>query len=208
MIENEKISIIVLGLILTLCMVGVSSATIIELPLDLMGVYNITEGREVYFDLGYEFTDIYSVYMDWQGEITGCLMADIRNPEISFSSLVALSAWFEEDPIIGYAAVEGGYDYPNPTRFDAKSDGHLFRNYTWEGFYDGKGRVSVGYSAPGGNLWLDIVESGPITLDSIKIVVDGNIVPEPVTVIFLALGALRFKHVRFNYQRKEYEHVG
>lgn len=168
-----------------------SQATLIECPLDLAGSYDITEGRDEYFDFGYEFTDIYNVYMDWQGSISACYYEDIREPGILYPSAVSLSAWFGENPIIGHASVEGGYDPPppTPTLFDEKSDGHLFRDYTWESFYDGKGRVAIGYSAPGGNLWHRIVETTPITVDSVKIVIEGEVVPEPMTFMFLVFGA-------------------
>jgi len=193
-----KKGIIAILMIVSICLNKSIKATIIECPLDLAGEYDITESRAIYFDLGYVFTDISHVYMDWQGEINACLAEDIRNPGILFPLSVALSAWFEEDPIIGYAAVEGGYDYPNPTKFDVKSEGHLFWDYTWAGFYDGKGKVSIGYSAPGGSFWLNIVETNPIVLDSVKIVVDGNIVPEPMAIYLLATGMLGLRLRRRN----------
>jgi len=57
--------VMVAGIIAWLGMVSVSSATIVDLPLDCAGTYNTDNpGWQTTFDLGVEFTEITHVFIE------------------------------------------------------------------------------------------------------------------------------------------------
>ena len=173
------------GIIAWLGISGVSSATIVELPLDCAGTYSLNDLWETDFDLGVEFTKV-SVSIDWSGEITAGRAVFSSNPNDPFPVDVGILADFGRNPTFRYTEVTGGKQtYPNPEPFDTTSLVKLHLSSTWSDIYDGKGNVKIYYTQP--SLFDGyIVEPGTVVLSNAKLIFNGTQVPEPSTLIILS----------------------
>ena len=183
--------------VLVLLTVSNVRATIVELPLDCAGIYKPgNPGWEMDFDLGVEFTDIAHVYIDWEGEITGGKTVKHSNDD-PVPEDVGITAILGDYPSWRVNTVWGGAStYPNPEYFCVRSElleGSMFWTELLEGkvslrvFYDQK-LLFVGY----------YVEAGTVTLNDATLFVDGDVVPEPVTILLLAMGTLSLRLRRRN----------
>jgi hypothetical protein len=167
-------------------------AAIIELPLAAEGRYDVnTPDWEMDFDLGVTFTDISHVYIDWSGEIMAGLAVDPMRPGPQpFPLDVGISAYLGANPWPRLAAVYGGEaTYPEPEGFDVQSEFGLPGETTWSDLLDGQGTIVIDHAILGGP-YLVYVEFGFVVLNEATLVVEGTPVPEPATIIFLALGML------------------
>jgi hypothetical protein len=161
-------------------------ATIIELPLECEGEYLFHETWTASFDVGVEFAEISSIYMDWSGEITasqGMLFP------IAFQFVASL---YESDPYNYYARayVAGGVPtYPNPEPFDLASQ---FDADYWIKLLDGQSNIEIWF---GDTIHLldSVVSAGTGRLDSATLVIEGTVIPEPCTLCLFALGAVLLK---------------
>ena len=168
----------------------------IELPLDCAGTYPGTSWS-VDFDLGVEFTDISHVYIDWSGEITAAKAVYSNNPNDPFPIDVGIHAHIGNPPNWKHTEYWGGVStYPNPQAFDIKSE-FIYGKMPWSEIYDGKGIITIYYTQP---IIMDgyIVELGSVTLNNATLIIDGTLVPEPMTVLFLAMGTLGLRLRRRN----------
>ena len=176
--------------VLVLCWAGNVRATIVELPLDCAGTYCIGYSWEADFDLGVEFTDISSVSIEWSGEITGGRSVYTSNPNDPFPVDVGLLAHFGKNPMTRSVKITGGaISYPDPEPFNCISDVTLYGNTTWSDLLDGKGHIKMYYI---NSVIIDgySIEYGSVLINNATLIVDGTLVPEPATIIFLALGAV------------------
>jgi len=177
--------ILILALILGLSVSA--GATIIEYPLDCAGTYTAS-GWVSDFNLGVEFTDIAHVYIDWQGEITAARAVNYSNPNDPFPIDVGIHAHIGTVPNWKHTEYWGGEStYPNAQTFDVKSE-FIYGKMLWSELFDGKGEITIYYTSPS-LLYGYVVEHGFVTLNDAKLIVDGTLVPEPVTIILLAIGA-------------------
>ncbi|NIP24612.1 MAG: PEP-CTERM sorting domain-containing protein [Phycisphaerae bacterium] len=83
----------------------------------------------------------------------------------------------------------GEATYPEPESFDLQSEFGLPGSTTWSDLLDGQGKIAIDYAVLGGP-YVIYVESGFIDLSSAILIVEGTPVPEPATVILLALGVI------------------
>jgi len=179
--------------VLVLGFAGISDADIVELDLFSIGCPTEFDWDSSYwqedFDLGVEFVDIDSVYIDWSGEITAGLAVLDDNPDEPFPLDVAISAYLDIPIDAGTSVWGGGGTYPEPEPFDCQSDFELFGLGTWSGLLDGQATIWLYYEGLiiiGGRY----IESGSIVLDRATLRVEGVIVPEPATMWFLVIGGI------------------
>ena len=101
---------------------------------------------------------------------------------------VGIYASLGANPYPRHATLSGGEaTYPNPQVFDLRSEFELIGS-SWSDLLDGQGRIRViTTNAMIGGYYVDF---GSIVLNEATMVVEGTIVPEPGTIIFLALGIL------------------
>lgn len=180
---------------------GLTRADIVELDLFSIGCPTEFDFNSPYwtsdFELGVAFTEISSVYIDWSGEITAGLATYYGYPDEPFPKEVGVYASLGFNPSLRRTEVWGGEaSYPAPELFDCLSKIGPSGTENWSDLLDGQGTITVGYTEL---IMLNgyYVESGLVTLSSATLVVDGVIVPEPVTILLLAMGAfgLRAKYL-------------
>ena len=173
--------------------VNLANAAVIELPLACAGDYDSnTPDWTTDFDLGVSFTEITNVYIDWSGEITGGLVTRIRDPEPSPAD-VLIHASLGSNPTPRYANVWGGEaTYPAPELFGGVSQFELSGSDSWSDLLDGQGTILIKYQEL---IIIDgsYVEFGSVTLDQATLIVQGTLVPEPMTLCFLAMGVLALR---------------
>ncbi len=166
-------------------------AAIVELPLTCEGRYDFNSPYwTTDFGLGVTFTEISHVYIDWSGEITAGLAVDPMRPGPQpFPEDVGLSAGLGRAPFWRHTGFYGGAAlYPEPEVFDFKSEFEL-GSMPWSELFDGQCRIEINYVAVIGP-YLTFVESGFVDLSSATLVVEGTPVPEPATILLLALGII------------------
>ena len=165
-----------------------ANAVIIELPLECEGEYGFHDTWITAFDLGVEFTEISSIYIDWSGEIT----AFQGMYGIYASQFVA--SLYESEPhnYFARAYMAGGTTtYPNSEPFDLQSQ---FTD-DWTMLLDGQSNIKIWFGDtihPLGS----VVSAGTGRLDSATLIIEGTIIPEPVTVSLLALGIVLLRRRR------------
>ena len=173
--------------ILVLLTAGNVRATIIELPLDCAGTYSFNDLWAINFDLGVEFTDIAHVYIDWEGEITAGLAIRYDNPEVTFPMNVGLTAVIERPFPWRHTTIwKGESTYPDSEPFDVRSE-FIYGTMPWSELYDGKAELRIGYIQV---LMMngEYIEPGLISLNNANLVIDGTMIPEPVTITLLSMG--------------------
>ncbi|MHC4665821.1 MAG: PEP-CTERM sorting domain-containing protein [Planctomycetota bacterium] len=172
--------------LLALCCVA--RADILELPLNCPGVYDSnTPAWTSDFDLGATFTEISHVYIDWAGEITAGLAIIYDNSSDPVPKEVGIGASLGANPYLRAVSIWGGEGtYPDPEAFDSVSEFELVGGSTWSDLIDGRGSITIEYEEliiPG-----SYIEHGSVDLTSATLVVDGTVVPEPATLLLLAIG--------------------
>ena len=184
--------------VLVLLGAGNVRATIIELPLDCAGTYNRSNyDWEIYFDCGVEFTQISHVYIDWEGDMTAALVEFSDNPNNPVPVDVGITAIIGQQPPWRYTYVlRGKSTYPNPENFDIVSE-FAKGTMSWSELYDGRGSIRITYSEEAYLNGIYII-GGTVNLDNAKLIIEGDVVPEPITVLFLMIGTfgLRFRRIK------------
>jgi hypothetical protein len=165
-------------------------AELVELPLDCAGTYDIDNPYWTSdFDLGVTFTEIFHVYIDWAGELTGGLATPFPGPGDPFPIDAGALASLGSNPYFRSADVWGGEaTYPDPEAFDLILEFQLPGPSTWSDLLDGAGTITIEYDEL--NITGSYVEHGTLLLNEATLLVDGTVVPEPVTLLFLGIGAL------------------
>ena len=174
--------------VLVLLTTGNVRATIIELPLDCAGTYSLNDTWSTEFDLGVEFTDIAHVYINWEGEFSGAKVKYFNTEPVSESPIdVVLTSLIGNYEVNRQVSIWGGkLSYPTPQIFNLCSE-YIIGNMEWLELFDGKNNVIIDFELlfTSGNY----IEYGFVEINNAKLVVDGNLVPEPVTILLLAFGA-------------------
>jgi len=177
-----------------------ANGDIVELPLSAAGVYTSGSLWTTDFDFGITFTSISNVYIDWSGEITAGQAVRDSNPTELFPLDVGIKSYLEP-PINAGTTVWGGQEtYPTPESFDVLSEFQLSGAGSWSGLLDGQGTIWVYYMElimVAGHY----VQHGSITIDNASLVIDGTPVPEPVSVLFLAVGLIGVRLSRYKNSR-------
>ncbi len=184
--------IVAISVLVVLFGITGADADIVELPLAAEGRYDVNSPHwEMDFDLGVTFTEISYVYIDWSGKIMAGLAVDPMRPGPQpFPLDVGISSYLGANPWARLAAVYGGEaTYPEPEGFDLQSEFGLPGANIWSDLLDGQGTIEIGHAVLGGP-YLAYVEFGFVVLNEATLVVEGTPVPEPATIIFLALGVL------------------
>lgn len=178
--------------VLILSFFGIARADIVELDLFSIGCPTEFDHDSPYwqtdFDMGTSFIEISHVYMDWSGEITAGLATDPTKPGPQpFPLDVGIYASLTYPRITDVWGGEA--TYPKPESFDCLSE---IQAMSWSDLLDGKGIISLGYEELVGP-YLTYVEHGSISLDRVILRVDGVIVPEPTTLLFLMIGMISIR---------------
>jgi hypothetical protein len=172
---------------------SLASADIVEIDLFELSCQQVYDFNSPYwtadFDLGIKFLEISNVYIDWAGEITAGLAVNpwVPGPQ-PFPFDEGIGASLGGEPYARRATISGGEaTYPEPEVFDCLSEFQLLGTTTWTDLLDGRGTIIIGYeglaSSVGG-----VIEHGFVVLNEASMVIEGTIVPEPATFLFLVLG--------------------
>jgi hypothetical protein len=169
-------------------------ADTVELDLFSIGCQHTYDINSQYwqtnFDLGVAFTQISHVYMDWSGGITAGLAIDYDNPNEPFPLDVGIGATLWSSPSWRHISIyDGEATYPSPEIFDRLSE-FVDGSMPWSELFDGQGTIAMGYEELVSGFEWEYVEHGSIALDSATLIVEGTIVPEPATILFLAAGII------------------
>jgi hypothetical protein len=179
---------------------GVAGADIVELDLFSLGCpTNFDSNSHSWsseFDLGVQFSEITSVYIDWSGEITAGLAVEVDNPDDPFPIDVGVfsSLGIPFDGHLTDALWGGEETYPAPESFSCLSE-FLNGSDPFSYLYDGQSVITIDYTEKIFWFGSDIIyiEHGSVVLNSAKLVVEGTIIPEPSTIVFLGFGILGIK---------------
>ena len=146
------------------------------------------------FDLGVTFTEISNVYIDWSGEITAGLAVHNDDPcGVPFPLDVGIYASLGFNPSVRRTEIRKGAEtYPDAATFDELSQFELSGSTTWSDLLDGQGTITIGYTEP---IMLDdtYVEHGLVVLNDASLLVEGVVVPEVSTLLFLGMGGLALR---------------
>ena len=171
-----------------------ANATIIEISLDSAGQYDSQDTWSSSFDFGVSFSQINDIYIDGSGQVVAGEMLS-GSPMVS----VFTATLYESDPYsyFGQAYVYGGETtYPTPEPFNVQSS---FTDEGWAEFYDGQGNIEILLSHPG---YVGTMLTPPTgQIDSAKLVIDGIIVPEPMSLVLFGVGSL------FVFQKRKRHNV-
>jgi hypothetical protein len=197
--KTQSITIIA---VMVLGLAGTSEAVIVELDLLSLGCpteFNLGTSWQTDFDLGVSFTEITNVYMDWSGGITAGLAIYHDHPDEPFPLDVGLFAFLGSNPSPRVADVWGGQvTHPEAEPFDSLSEFELLGTTTWSDLLDGQGWIGIGYTEAI-MLFGEYIQPGSIDLSGATLAVEGTVVPEPATLLFLGIGAISLfvkKHIR------------
>ncbi len=187
--KNERKAIIVT--VLVCVFITLAYADTVQLDLFSVGCPSLFDTNNSWssgIDLGVQFSQIDSVYMDWAGEITAGLAIYYDDPNNPFPMDVSIAASLGSNPWPRATKVWGGEEtYPEPEPFSSLSEFSLLSGSSWSDLLDGQGTITIGYGKAimtNGNY----IEDGFVTLTDATLVVDGIIVPEPSTVLLLTAG--------------------
>ncbi|MBN1392691.1 MAG: PEP-CTERM sorting domain-containing protein [Sedimentisphaerales bacterium] len=167
---------------------GAAWGDTVELNLFSLGCPAVLDFNSPYwqtnFDLGVTFSDISHVYIDWSGEITAGLAIRYTDPCNPFPLEVGIYAGFSS-PFRHAEAWGGEQTYPVPEPFDSISE---IKPSNWSDLLDGQGTIIIQYEEIG-MLNGRYIESGLVMLSDATLIVEGTVIPEPATILFLSLGA-------------------
>ena len=135
--------------------------------------------------------------IDWSGEITaGLAVFDFGDPQNPVPEDIGISAVLGKYPSWRHTAILGGKStYPNSEPFDIRLE-FMYGPMPLSELYDGKGEIRISYSAiifPG-----YFVDPGSFTLNNVKLVIEGNVIPEPATILLLSMGLMGMRLRRKN----------
>ncbi len=178
----RKVILLMIVVILFMHAMPAQSA-IIEVPLACDGEYVLSDTWTTDFNLDTSFTDITNVYISWSGDITASqgMLGVVPNQFVA--------SLYELDPhdYFSRAYVMGGVDsYPDAKPFDLDS---VFGDDDWSLLLDGQCSIEIWFGGTfqplgsGGN-------DGTGTLSPATLVIEGNIVPEPASILLVSLGIL------------------
>jgi len=180
------------GVILLVLSAG-ATGEVVSLPLNCSGFYDINTPAWTYdFDLGVTFSDITNVSIDWSGEITAGLAVQL-NPQTfepigdPFPNRAGVYSSFYL-PFRSNKVLGGAITYPNSESFDTLSE---ISGIDWSDLLDGQGNINIGFTYYGSgviSLYTGWLEFGNVNLNDATLLVEGTIVPEPATLLFLSLG--------------------
>lgn len=160
-----------------------SQGAIFEVPLACEGEYVLSDTWNTDFNLGTSFTEITNVYISWSGEITA------SQDWLFVVAYQFVASLYELDPHDYYsrAYVAGGVDtYPDAEPFNLES---VFGDDDWSLLLDGQSSIEISFwdtIHPLGSSGND----GTGTLNPATLVIEGNVVPEPGTVLLFGIGGL------------------
>jgi hypothetical protein len=186
--KNERKAVI--AAVFFLVFIPLAYAETVQLDLFSVGCPSLFDPNHYWssdIDLGVQFSQIDSVYIDWAGEITGGLAVDYNDPENPYPMDVKIGSYFESAPDWRHVSVWGGsLTYPNPEPFDNLSE-FIYGSMPWSELYDGQVKISIEY---GRAIMLNgtYVEDGFVTLTDATLEVEGTVVPEPSTILLLTAG--------------------
>jgi hypothetical protein len=202
-----RTSLLIILTVVILIIAGSAQADIVELDLLSLGCpteFNVfVDLWQADFDLGVTFSSIDHVYMRWSGEVTAglALNTDMFGNPIGdpFNFDTGVSVNLGSTPNWYIAEILDGSDtYPNPKLFQIFSE---FEPANWSNLLNGRGTVIVSYSC---NLdvvipeMLRVIEFGSASLNEATLVFEGDIIPEPATILLLGMGilAVRLRNVK------------
>ena len=193
--KDKKYKILlIIGFVLILGQINTSKATIIEYPLDCAGTYDRDNDIwEKNFDIGTEFTYISHVYIDWEFDIIGA-KAVYDDPENPVPKDVIIAVAVGIQPNWKHQYISGGAStYPVSESFDITTE-ITKGSGSWSMLYDGKEYIKISYQ----EYLFDgyYIESGFVTLNSAKLIIDGTLVPEPTITLFITVGSLGVFRIR------------
>ena len=171
-------------------------ADLVELDLLALGcptVHDFDTPQWSYdFDLGVEFSSIDHVYMDWSGEISASMVDHIGNPD-PYPSVTGIESAIGSYPSYKYLYRWGGIiSYPDPETFDEMTE-IVEGSMPLSDLYDGSGIITISYTLPilPGTHWY--VEYGSVSINKTKLIIDGNVIPEPASFLIMVLGGLMLR---------------
>jgi hypothetical protein len=209
-VKTKIVGIVTAAMALILGFARIARADIVELPLAATGIYDHdTPQWTSDFDLGVTLTEISNVYIDWSGEIIAGLAIKYDpqtfEPSEPFPMDVGIYAFLGSNPYPRVTDVWGGpLTYPAPELFDRVSELELLGTTTWSDLLDGKGRIVIGYEEAI-MLYGHYIGHGSITLNNATLIVEGVIVPEPASILLLAMCAI---WARVNIRRTSRNIIG
>jgi hypothetical protein len=188
-------AILSIGLtVLVLGFAGMAKADTVELNLFDLGCPTAFDHNSPYwrvdFDLGVTFTEITNIYINWSGTITAELVAPFGLPDKTKPiDALFVATLYEADPhdYFGRTSVQKGQTtYPTPDPFSIQS---MFTDEDWSALLDGRSNIEIGLYGIFRPADLITVEYPHSQLDLAILVVEGTTVPEPSSLLLLALGA-------------------
>ncbi|MBN1436832.1 MAG: hypothetical protein JW936_07140 [Sedimentisphaerales bacterium] len=168
-----------------------ASADVVTHPLSCAGTYDeYTSPWVHYFDLGVTFTEITQVSIQWSGTMDAAIVSLPGGEETWDALLTAVLTTDPDDYSTSvYARTEAGAATdPEPEPFDCESVFDLPYYKSWDELLDGQGRISIKYDWPV-LVYGDYANHGEILLNNATLVVEGTVVPEPISLTMLLLGA-------------------
>jgi hypothetical protein len=196
---KNTLSIILAGLVFCI-LSGATSvfAEIVEFPLNgCAGTYTVdTPYWTSDFDLGVTFSEISHVYIDWSGEINADLYPGNPDPLPGYGKLVAGIGPIPGEGWLRSASVLGGVStYPEPEPFGKSSEFFIYQlGVTWDSLLDGKESITIFIPSVAGDP--PPISQGSVVLNNATLVVDGTIIPEPATIVFIGLGIMSIRRRR------------
>ena len=199
---------ILTNIFLLLSLANIAEAEAITLDLLGLGCPQEFPGTWTYwqseFNLGVTFSEISHVYIDLSGEITAGLAQDYNPATFEpvgdpYPKKVGINIYLGSNPGIRSETLWGGeLTYPDPEPFDSLMEIKLSYPTTWSDLLDGQGTITIGYEELFTSLHSSYIDHGNIVLNEEVLVVDGIVVPEPVSLLFFAIGLIEIRR----YSRK------
>jgi len=180
-----------------------ADGTILEIPLNCAGEYNdYGDTWKTDIDIGVEFIEIDTAYINWSGQITAELVvpcgSPLGTPTIPLDG-VFIASLYESNPYDYFArayAQVGSITSPEPELFDMQS---VF-NYEigpvdWSFLYDGKTKLELFLTGIYRPDYLCTVDAPYGEIFSATFVIEGTI-PEPLSITYLIFGTFGIGIIR------------
>ncbi len=184
-------------LLIVALFVTTAGADVVEYDLNCDGYYWLDRSWSTNFDLGVTFSEISHIYLHWEGSITAAEFEPIfPNPIFEpyyDGRFIAYIRDFGSSTSLASKNVSAGEDTaPNPEPFDLQS---LFSISDYSPLLDGTGSIKINFQQTYPLEWyfeppiVALVSNASGQLDSAKLVFEGVIVPEPITILLFGLGS-------------------
>ena len=156
-------------------------------PLNCAGTYYENSGAWIHnFDLGVTFTEITQVSIQWSGEMEAATVT----PPFEYIDVGIGVSIGDVTPYYRSASVWAGAGaYPDPEEFDCTSVISAATITTdWSSLLDGVEEICISYSE---TIFVSrsYLHHGRAILDDATLIIEGTIVPEPISLTVLLLGA-------------------